>query len=133
MRYVFDTSALLAHYRREDGWQSVQAVFDDEDAELILAGVSLSEFARRIYNLGATADEANAVVSNYQLLFQKIAVIDATTAKAAFIITCHTPQRLPLIDALIAAVAQLHHAVLLHRDNHLHAIPQELLSQQILS
>jgi hypothetical protein len=32
--YLFDTSALLAHYRREDGWQQVQAIFDDATAEI---------------------------------------------------------------------------------------------------
>ena len=37
MRYVLDTSALLADYRQETGWQAVQALFEADEAELILA------------------------------------------------------------------------------------------------
>jgi PIN domain nuclease of toxin-antitoxin system len=41
MLYLFDTSALLAHYRRENGWQQVQAIFDDTAAD-ILCGTFIS-------------------------------------------------------------------------------------------
>ena len=48
MRYLLDTSALLAHYRQEHGWEMVQAVFEDNEAEIIMASVSLPEFGRRL-------------------------------------------------------------------------------------
>ena len=54
MLYLFDTSALLAHYRRESGWQQVQAIFDDDAADILLASVTLTEFARRLRELGAS-------------------------------------------------------------------------------
>lgn len=48
MRYLFDTSALLAHYRQETGWEQVQALFEQEDVTLYLCVLSLPEFGRRL-------------------------------------------------------------------------------------
>lgn len=119
MRYVLDTSALLAHYRQEAGWQEVQALFEADEAELILASVSLTEFGRRLRELGATEAEVEEVLSAYQLLLPEVAAIDTKVARAAFVLGCRTPRRLPLVDALIAAVAQTKAAVLVHRDEHM--------------
>lgn len=52
MRYLLDTSALLAHYRQESGWETVQALFEDDMAELIIAAITLTEFGRRLRDLG---------------------------------------------------------------------------------
>jgi predicted nucleic acid-binding protein len=43
-----------------------------------------------------------------------------------------TRPRLPLVDALIAASAKQHGAVLVHRDPHMATIPTSLVSQQML-
>lgn len=40
-----------------------------------------------------------------------------------------TPQRLPMIDGLIAATAAVHGLTLVHRDPHLAAIPAGVLKQ----
>lgn len=132
MRYVLDTSALLAHHRQEAGWPTVQALFEADEAELILVSVSLTEFGRRLLELGATEEEAKAVLASYQLLFGEVAPVDAAAARAAFVLGCRTPRRLPMIDALIAAVAQIKGAALVHRDEHMRAIPAELIRQQDL-
>ena len=133
MRYLLDTSALLAHYRQEDGWQEVQALFETDEADLIAASVSLTEFGRRLRELGANETEAEEVLSAYQLLFTEIASVDVAVARAAFVLGCRTPRRLPLVDALIAAVAQAKAAVLVHRDEHMRSIPPELVLQQDLT
>lgn len=133
MRYVLDTSALLAHYRQEPGWEEVQALFETDDAELSIASVSLTEFGRRLRALGASQAEVEATLSSYQLLFTEVITVDAAVAKAAFGIGCHTPHRLPLVDALIAACAQARSAILVHRDEHMRAIPEEVVRQQELS
>ncbi len=133
MRYLLDTSALLAHYRQEDGWQEVQALFETDEADLIAASVSLTEFGRRLRELGADETEAEEVLSAYQLLFAEIASVDVAVARAAFVLGCRTPRRLPLVDALIAAVAQARAAVLVHRDEHMRSIPPELVHQQDLT
>jgi len=57
MRYLLDTSALLAHYRQEVGWEKVQALFETDEAELLIASVSLTELGRRLYELGSTEIE----------------------------------------------------------------------------
>ena len=132
MCYVLDTSALLAHHRQEPGWPAVQALFEADEAELILASVSLAEFGRRLRELGATEDEVEATLTSYQLLFGEVAAVDVAAARAAFVLGCRTPRRLPLIDALIAAVAQIKGATLVHRDEHMRAIPAELVRQQDL-
>ena len=133
MRYVLDTSALLAHYRQEAGWQEVQTLFETDEAELIAASVSLTEFGRRVRELGATETEVEGILSSYQLLFTEVAPVDTAIAKAAFVLGCRTPRRLPLVDALIASVAQVRSAVLVHRDEHMRLIPLELVRQQDLT
>ena len=131
-RYLLDTSALLAHFRHETGWEDVQRIFEDPEAVVFLAGVSLAEFARRLNELGAPDEEIDQTVGDYELLFAAIAPVDARTAKAAYEIGQSTPARLPLIDALIAAVAQELDAILVHRDQHMAAIPEAVLEQLYL-
>ena len=133
MRYILDTSALLAHYRREAGCQEVQAMFDADETELIVASISLTEFGRRLRDLGATGIEVEDVLSTYQLLFTEVVAVDTVVARKAFVLGCDTPRRLPLVDALIAAAAQTRAAVLVHRDEHMRSIPPGLLHQRDLA
>jgi predicted nucleic acid-binding protein len=129
MLYLLDTSALLAHHRQECGWEKVQALFEDEEAILILASVSLTEFGRRLHELGAEEAAVDESLSAYQLLFTEIAAVDSIVARVAFTIGCRTPHRLPLTDALIAATARTQGAVLVHRDEHMRSIPTDLVRQ----
>ncbi|MCB0135026.1 MAG: PIN domain-containing protein [Caldilineaceae bacterium] len=133
MRYLLDTSALLAHYRQEAGWDTVQALFDDEATELIIAVVTLTEFGRRLRDLGQAEDAILDTLNDYQLLFSEIVSINVTVAQTALAIGYKTPQRLPLVDALIAAAASDRAAILVHRDEHMRAIPEEMVTQQELS
>jgi predicted nucleic acid-binding protein len=132
MRYLLDTSALLAHHRQERGWETVQAVFEDDEAEIIVASVSLPEFGRRLRDLGASETVTQETLTSYQLLCTAVAPVDAAVAFAALVIGWRTPHRLPLVAALIAAVAQVRDAMLVHRDEHMRAIPPELLRQNDL-
>jgi predicted nucleic acid-binding protein len=132
MRYLLDTSALLAHHRQETGWEVVQAIFEADEAEIIMACISLTEFGRRLRDLGASAAIIQETVANYQLLCTEVAPVDTAVAFAALVIGWRTPRRLPLVDALIAAVAQVRGAVLVHRDGHMRAIPLDLLQQNDL-
>jgi predicted nucleic acid-binding protein len=129
MRYVLDTSALLAHYRQEAGWEAVQTLFETDEAELLLASVSLTEFGRRLRELRATQTEVEETLASYELLFTEIVAIDTMVAKAAFALGTQTPHRLPLVDAFIAAVAQTQAAILVHRDDHMRTIPSVLVAQ----
>ncbi len=110
----------------------MQRIFEDPEAAVFLAAVSLAEFARRLNELGAPREEIDQTVSDYELLFAAIAPVEAQTAKAAYEIGRSTPARLPLIDALIAAVARELNAILVHRDRHMAAIPEAVLEQLYL-
>ncbi len=133
MLFLFDTSALLAHYRREAGWQQVQAIFDDGAADILLASVTLTEFARRLRELGASDGEARQTAEAYRLLVNDVVAIDERLAFAAFDLARATPKRLPLADSLIAAAASERGACLVHRVDHMSHIPENLLRQLMLS
>lgn len=133
MRYLLDTSALLAHYRQETGWEQVQALFEQEGAELYLCVLSMPEFGRRLYDLGASSEEVATTLSAYRALFDDLLPIDERSAQKALEITRATSSRLPLIDALIAAAAALAQATLVHRDRHLSALPERMTASLDLS
>lgn len=133
MRYLLDTSALRARYRQEAGGDEVQALFEAEETELMIASLTLTELGRRMRELGAADSEAERVLSEYELLFNEVVPLDAGIAKVAFAIGCRTPRRLPLADALIAAAAQARDAVLVHRDEHMRPLPPELVRQRELA
>ena len=132
MSYLLDTSALLAHYRQETGWETVQGLFEEHDADIVIASPSLTEFARRLHDLGMDDAEIQEVLADYSLLFTEIVAVDASIALAAYGVIRQTPDRLPLIAALIAAVAQTDDTVLIHRDAHMKAIPAEIVNQHLL-
>ena len=132
MRYLLDTSALLAHHRQEGGWEAVQAILEADETEVVIACISLTEFGRRLSDLGAPEEVVQETLANYRLLCTDVAPVDAATALAAFVIGCRTPRRLPMVNALIAAVAQVRDAALVHRDEHMRAIPSDLLKQSDL-
>jgi len=132
-RFLLDTSALLVHYRREPGWEDVHTLFENGDTEILAASVSLPEFARRLRELGATAEEARQTAGDYLELLDEIVVIDDKVALTAFDIGCETPLRLPLVDSLIAAAARDREACLVHRDSHMTHIPENVVTQLDIS
>lgn len=133
LRYLLDTSALLAHNRQEAGWAWVQARFEKGDSEVLAASLSLTELARRLRELGATATEARRTAEDYLELLDELVPIDDRVALAAFDIGCAMAKRLPLVDALIAAAARERGACLVHRDQHMADIPASIVEQLDLS
>lgn len=133
MGYLLDTSALLAHYRQETGWEQVQALFDKEGETLYLCVLSLPEFGRRLYALGASTEFVAETLSTYRALFDDLIIVDEGVGHRALEIIRHTPVHLPLIDALIAAAAAQSQTTLVHRDQHMNAIPQPLVTQFYLN
>ena len=128
-RFLLDTSAILAHFRREAGWARVQALFEEEGTEILAASVSLTELARRLLELDATVEEVHQAVADYQELLAEVVAVDERVALTAFDIGCQTTERLPLVDALIAAAARERGARLVHRDRHMVAVPSSLVEQ----
>ncbi len=132
MSYLLDTSAWLAHYRKERGSERVQALFHESGNRILLASVSVTEFSRRLRDLGASMQQIRKTVTRYRHIVWKIVPIDGAVAMNAFEILHHTPQRLPLVDAIIAAAAQAEGACLVHRDKHMRSIPPLFVRQEDL-
>ena len=129
MTYLLDTSAVLAHLREEPGAERVQELFDHDEGLVLLCSVSLPELARRLRELGATAEEAWEKIDGYRQVVDGVVPIDESVACESDRIRSATPERLPLIDALIASAARSRKAVLVHRDAHMRAIPATLVGQ----
>jgi predicted nucleic acid-binding protein len=129
MKYLLDTSALLAHFSDEEGAEKLQDLFDSKDAQLLVASVSLPEFARRLRELGMSEQESLHVLDQYLLVLEEVVPVDGPVARGAFEIICKSSERLPLIDSLIAAAARSSDAILIHRDRHMRAIPASMLTQ----
>ncbi|MGA2547075.1 MAG: PIN domain-containing protein [Rectinemataceae bacterium] len=132
-RYLLDTSALLAHFRREEGADRVQDILIDDSSEVTISSVTMAELARGIYSLGSDMDQARRTALSYASLASVVVPVDAAIAVRAFELGTLASSRLPLADALIAASAQAANAVLVHRDKHFHSIPLDLIEQMSLS
>jgi len=129
--HVLDTSALLAHAFQEPGWERVRDILCDDAAVLGLSAAVLFELQVRLHEKGVLAQHPDAV-AEYEALFDVAIPVDNAVARAAFELKHHTPQRLPAIDALIAACAKIHDAVLVHRDPQVAQVPAHLLKQEVL-
>jgi predicted nucleic acid-binding protein len=99
------------------------------DSEILAASLSLTEFARRLRELGATVAEARRMVEDYWELLDEVVPVDQRVALTAFDIGCEMAERLPLADALIAAAARERGACLVHRDRHMAPIPPSVVDQ----
>ena len=132
MIYLLDTSALLAHYRDEEGAAKVQVLFEDDDASIAIASITLTEFSRRMNALGASRDVISTALENYCRVLSSVITIDESIARKAFLLGLEAESRLPMADALIAAAAHSVEAVLVHRDPHFAALPSESVKQQML-
>jgi predicted nucleic acid-binding protein len=128
---LLDSSAWLAHLFGESGVEEINLLFDDADNEIYISALSIPEVQGRLKALGAEAHWAE-VWERYTHLFGKILPTNEVVAHEAVKLRTITPQRLPTIDALIAATAVAHQLTLVHRDPHFAAIPSQLLRQQQL-
>ena len=129
MKYLLDTSALLAHYRREPGAHQVQALFEEEESEVLIASLSVTEFARRIEDLGSTKVETQRALDGYGQAVSEVVPIDEAVARKALEAIRGARARIPLADALIAATAAAQGACLVHRNRHLRALATSFVKQ----
>ena len=132
MTVVLDTSALLAHHRDEEGSDRVQSLFDDSDNQLLIASITLTEFGRRMFALGASLAEVEKILADYKHLLDGVVPIDGDIAMNALTLAAKASKRIPLVDSLIAAVACQKQATLVHRDQHFENIPTILLKMESL-
>lgn len=126
--YLLDTSAVVAHYRKEVGHARVQALFDNDDAVLWFAAPSLLELDSCLRDIGIDAATRLKTVDGYAGGLLNVVAVDERVVRRAMELRDAVAGRLPAMDALIAACAAVCGAVLVHRDAHFDAIPREMLS-----
>jgi predicted nucleic acid-binding protein len=128
MNYLLDSSAWLAHLFDEPGAEQVNLLFDDPQNDIDISALSIPEVYMRLKSL-ARQTQWQEVWSVYSTLFTKILSTDEAIAHRAIDLRLATMNRLPTVDALIAATAAVHQLTLVHRDPHLAAIPPQHLRQ----
>ena len=65
-------------------------------------------------------------------MFKILTLLVSPIAMKALSLAEQATKRIPLVDSLIAAVAYLKKATLLHRDQHFESIPKEFLKTDCL-
>ena len=133
MLYLFDTSALLVHFLNEPGADQLLGLFDEPENECCLTSITLAEFARKLREYGQSPPDIERRLDSYLPLYTAILPVDLAVARHCTQLLNLVPQRIPLIDALIASAASVHNACLVHRDKHLATIPGDVLSQMNLA
>jgi len=127
--HLLDTSAILAHYFREPGWETLAQFFADEDTLLLLSPISWVEFNSRLAELKVSEAERKKIAQYYRNLMSEVVMIDENTAQIAIELRESAHPRLPLADSLIAACAKQRNATLVHRDPHFRGISVSDLKQ----
>lgn len=97
-----------------------------------LSLIALVELRSRLAEVAADPQEAQRAFKLYTETLTTVLPFSRETAEAAMDLRAATRPRLPLADALIAASARQHGAILVHRDPHMATIPTSLVSQQML-
>lgn len=128
MTHLLDSSAWLAHLFGEPGVEQINQLFDNPRVTISISALSLPEVYARLNALGQS-DRWEQVWTTYAALFGKVLTADRTVAEQAIQLRAATPQRLPTIDAVIAATALVHRLTLVHRDPHMAAINSSSLQQ----
>ena len=131
MTHLLDSSAFFAFFFGERGAGRVAALFQDSAAEIGVCALTAVELSARLKAAGR--DEAFEEEWNAHLpLFSRVVACDLTLCLRAGELRRAAKERLPTIDALIAAGASLADATLVHRDPHFGAIPGHLLRQEVI-
>ena len=130
--HVLDTSALLAYYLKESGWEVVHRLIFDAACLPRVSSATWLEFQVRLSGLTSDPAQRSEVMDLYRaLLGQGIPADDAIAARS-YLLRQAAAERLPNMDALIAATAAEHGAILVHRDPHMAGIPASVVSQLVL-
>ena len=123
MRYLLDTSAVLAHFFAEPGGREVAELLKDGKDAVALAAPTWVELDRKLGALIPDAAEAQRVFRHYARTLCSLVPLDEAATLAAIRVHRASPTRLPMVDALIAGCAAAAGLTLVHRDSHMDAIP----------
>lgn len=128
--YLLDTSALLAQYQKESGYDLVERLI--EEKQVFISAITSLEFHVALKVLIPDAHARTETLALYDELLNEALPVTREVASAAFDLREQLTERIPNADVLIAATARLGGTHLVHRDPHLSAIPTKLLPQIVL-
>jgi predicted nucleic acid-binding protein len=128
-----DTSALLAHYFNEPGAMLLDALWAEESNRLAISAVTVAELKGRLNHEIADDAEALSAADAYLNELTTCLPVDRATAEVAWQFRQAASDRLPLVDALVAATACVAGAILVHKDPHMSQIPSALVQQLALA
>jgi predicted nucleic acid-binding protein len=127
--HILDTSAILAHYFDEPGAELVEKLWADEFAKVAISAVTVAELKGRLHQEVSDDAEAAAAADTYLNELTICLPVDRATAELAWQLRLAAADRLPLVDAIIAATARAAGAILVHKDPHMARIPADLVQQ----
>lgn len=132
LTHVLDTSAWLAHLFKEPGASQITSLFKDSNNRVGVSVLSLVEVYTRLRAVGREK-EFKRMIEYYGYLFTSFLPVSESIALQATALRSLATSRLPTIDALIAATAAQHGAILVHRDPHFLSLATEEVNQQSLA
>jgi predicted nucleic acid-binding protein len=130
--HLLDSSAFFAFFFDEPGRHRVEELLREPAVDAGLSVLTSVELWARL-----KAEECDETFEqeweDHLPLFERIIPVDLPLCLKAIALRRAATARLPTIDALIAAAAVEHDAVLVHRDPHFKSIPAHLLKQELLT
>lgn len=132
LTHLLDTSAWIAHIRREPGWATISDLLKSEETRVGISALSLVELHARLRSFGRET-EFRQVVEDYRGLFFQIIPFDESIALQTVALRQSAGARVPAIDAMIAASAAHHDAILVHRDAHFTKLSVDQVRQYYLA
>lgn len=126
-RVLLDTSALLTHFLDEPGADIVEGHLALGMDHAHVAAPTVAELERRLADLLHDEVERDGILHQYCHQLCSVVTVDTAVAEASIRLRRQSPERLPMVDSLIAGCALLHGFVLVHRDAHLASIPKAIL------
>jgi predicted nucleic acid-binding protein len=130
--HVFDTSAILAHYFGEPGAEVVASIWRSGAPLPAISVVTIPELRGKLSAAVSDQEDALRAADAYLQDLTVCLPVDRATAEMAWQVRAASSERIPLVDALIAATARSAGAVLVHRDPHMARIPRALVDQIVL-
>lgn len=129
--YLFDTSAILALIRRENGWESMRRMIEEAErgaAEATFSFISVMECFYRIWQFAGEAEAVQRILEIRNLPIEEIGFTDAILFTAGRL---KAQYRLSLAGAWIAGTAIVIGATLVHKDPEFDALAGELAMQRL--
>ena len=63
--HLLDTSAILAHYRKQSGWEKVGQLLAEDTPAVGLCSVSITELGVRLKQLGVAEADRTQIIHDY--------------------------------------------------------------------